>query len=226
MKRLLKCIPVIFALAMILMLAGCGSGNSVINNESEPSISSQTPESNVESTEESSPESSADASSSSKSLVAFFSWSGNTDQMAQWIADESGSDMYRVTPEEDYGTDYNACADRAKNELDNGIRPKLDKLMDAKTMAQYDTIYIGFPIWWYDLPMPMTSFLENYDLSGKTIIPFFSHNGSSSGAGSLDTLAEICEGATVLTDEVLSVAGRNVDNSETVIREWAKNLNQ
>lgn len=222
MKQFMRLTPVLLAFAMLLMLAGCGnSANSgAINNEPEAPITNSSSEGNT--TESNDTENAPDAG---KSLVVYFSWSGNTDKMANWIADESGSEIYRVTPVEDYGTDYNACADRAKNELDNGIRPELSNLMDEETMAQYDTLYVGFPIWWYDLPMPMTSFLEKYDLSGKTIIPFFSHNGSSSGAGSLDTLTEICEGATVLTDEVLSIPGSRVENSETEVREWIKNFN-
>lgn len=80
------------------------------------------------------------------------------------------------------------CADRAKNELDNGIRSEISEHINGDIMKQYDVIYIGFPVWWYDLPMPVWTFLEEYDLSGKTVITFFSHNGSSNGAGSLETI--------------------------------------
>ena len=225
MKNLHKPFSILLALTMIMILGGCASGNNSLNKEMENPTNTQTSVGVTDNPEASSPQSTAEDSSSSKSLVVYFSWSGNTDQMAQWVADESSSDLYRVTPAEDYGPDYQATADRAKNELDNGIRPDLVNLMNAEALVQYDTIYLGFPIWWYDLPMPMTSFLENYDLSGKTIIPFFSHNGSGSGAGSLDTLVEICKGATILTDEVLSISGNSVDNSESAIREWVNNLN-
>lgn len=73
--------------------------------------------------------------------------------------------------------------------------------------------------------MSVLNFIESYDLSGKTIIQFFSYNGSSSGAISLDTLAAACHDSTVLTDEALSIYGSDVDNSENEIREWVKNLN-
>lgn len=146
---------------------------------------------------------------------------GNGQQMARWIAEETGGELFRIVPEESYGEDYGACADRAKNELDNEIRPALSSHIDADVMAQYDTIYLGFPIWWYDLPTPVWTFLEEYDLSGKTIIPFFSHNGSSSGANSLNRLSELAEGATVLTDEVLSIPGSSVADSEKEVKEWA-----
>ena len=168
----------------------------------------------------------ADVTGNSKILVAYFSWSGNGQQMARWIAEETGGELFRIVPEESYGEDYGACADRAKNELDNEIRPTLSSHIDANVMAQYDIIYLGFPVWWYDLPMPVWSFLEEYDLSGKTIIPFFSHNGSSSGANSLSRLAELSTGATVLTDDALSIRGTSVANSEKEVKQWAANFTE
>lgn len=166
----------------------------------------------------------AKISGESKVLVAYFSWSGNGQQMAIWIADETGGDLFRIVPTESYGEDYGACADRAKNELDNKIRPELAEHIDAETMAQYDVIYIGFPVWWYDLPMPVWTFLEEYDLSGKTVIPFFSHNGSSSGANSVNRVAELTKSATVLTDDALSLRGSSVSSSEKEVRDWVKGL--
>lgn len=166
----------------------------------------------------------AKISGESKVLVAYFSWSGNGQQMAIWIADETGGDLFRIVPTESYGEDYGACADRAKNELDNKIRPELAEHIDVETMAQYDVIYIGFPVWWYDLPMPVWTFLEEYDLSGKTVIPFFSHNGSSSGANSVNRVAELAKSATVLTDDALSLRGSSVSSSEKEVRDWVKGL--
>ncbi len=160
-------------------------------------------------------------SEDSNILVAYFSWSGNGQQMARWISEETGGDLFRIVPTQSYGEDYNACADRAKNELDNEIRPDLSEHIDANTMEQYDVIYIGFPVWWYDLPMPVWTFLEEYDLSGKTVIPFFSHNGSSNGANSLDRVAELAKGAAVLKDNALSLRGSSVADSEKEVKDWA-----
>ena len=156
--------------------------------------------------------------------MAYFSWSGHGQQMARWISDEAGADLFRIVPEKAYSEDYNECADRAKNELDNEIRPDLSEHIDAKTMAQYDTIYLVFPVWWYDLPMPVWTFLEEYDLSGKTIIPCFSHNGSSDGANSVSRVSELAKGATVLTDDVLSIKGSNVSDSEKEVRNWVDTI--
>lgn len=88
-------------------------------------------------------------------------------------------------------------------------------------MAQYDVVYLGFPVWWYDLPMPVWTFLEEYDLSGKTVIPFFSHNGSSNGANSVNRVSELAEGANVLTEDALSLSGRSVSGSEREVKDWA-----
>ncbi len=163
----------------------------------------------------------AKISEDSKVLVAYFSWSGNGQQMARWISEETGGDLFRIVPKESYGNDFDSCADRAKNELDNGMRPELSEYIDQETMARYDVIYIGFPVWWYDLPMPVWSFLEKYDLAGKTVIPFFSHNGSSNGADSVVRVAELAKGAKVMTEDALSISGRRVSGSEKEVKEWA-----
>lgn len=114
------------------------------------------------------------------------------------------------------------CRYKKENaELNNGTRPALFSHIDPEIMAQYDTIYLGFPIWWYDLPTPVWTFLEEYDLFGKTIISFFSHNGSSNGANSINRVVKLAEGATVLTDAVLSIAGSRVANAEETIKQWA-----
>ena len=106
----------------------------------------------------------------------------------------------------------------------NGTRPAISSHIDAEVMAQYNVIFLGFPIWWYDLPMPVWTFLEEYDLSGKTIIPFFSHNGSSSGASSRSTIAKLCPGSTVLTDDYLSVSGRSVSGAGDQVAKWVAEL--
>ena len=93
--------------------------------------------------------------------------------MADWIAEETGGDLFRILTEEPYGDDFDSTASRAQTELNNETRPALSTHIDPEVMAGYDVIYLGFPVWWYDLPTPVWSFLEEYDLSGKNIIPFF-----------------------------------------------------
>jgi flavodoxin len=163
-------------------------------------------------------------SDGSNILVVYFSWSGHLDSMAHWVADETGGDLIRVTAKEPYPENYNDTADRAKSEQDNNERPEIAIDLTAEQMAQYDTIFFGFPVWWYDLPMPMWTFLESYDFSGKTIIPFFSHEGSSNGAGGLPRIEELATGATVRSNDALSIRGGKVDGSEDDVREWVRNL--
>ncbi|MCR1989999.1 flavodoxin [Blautia coccoides] len=192
---------VVIAVAVGICMKLFGGSHAGINNDPEVKISGD-----------------------SKILVAYFSWSGNGQQMARWISEETGGDLFRIVPTEPYGEDFDSCADRAKNELDNEIRPNLAEHIDAEKMAQYDVIYIGFPVWWYDLPMPVWTFLEEYDLSGKTVIPFFSHNGSSNGANSVNRVAELAEGATVRTEDALSLRGSSVADSEKEVKDWVKSL--
>lgn len=192
---------VVIAAVVIILLRLNGGSHTAVDNNPEP-----------------------DVSGNSSTLVAYFSWSGNDQKMARWIAEETGADLFRIVPEEAYGDDFDSTANRAQTELNNETRPALSSHIDPEIMAQYDVIYLGFPIWWYDLPTPVWTFLEEYDLSGKTIIPFFSHNGSSNGANSLNRLSQLAQGATVLTDQALSIRGSSVDGSEKRVKEWADSM--
>lgn len=163
----------------------------------------------------------ADVTGESNILVAYFSWSGNDQRMARWIAEETGGELFRIVPAEAYSEDYGACVDRARNELVNGTRPELSVHIDTDIMAQYDIIYLGFPVWWSDLPMPVWTFLEEYDLSGKTIIPFFSHNGTSNSGNGLRRLSELAPGTTVLSDDAISIRAGLVSSSRNKVKKWA-----
>ncbi|MBR4750104.1 MAG: NAD(P)H-dependent oxidoreductase [Abditibacteriota bacterium] len=159
-----------------------------------------------------------------KVLVVYFSWSGNSDKLAHWIAEETGGDLIRVLTREEYPKGYEETAERAKKEQDKGIRPEITVKLTPEELKKYDTVFIGFPVWWYDLPMPMWTFLENNDLQGKTLIPFFSHEGSSNGAGSLKTIEKLAKGAKVKSGDALSVRGGEVPGAEKETREWVKKL--
>lgn len=157
-------------------------------------------------------------------LVVYFTWSGHLGSMSEWIADETGADIVRVLAAEEYPESYNDTANRAKKELDNGVHPEINVALTAEQMEKYDTIFLGYPVWWYDLPMPMWTFLESVDLSGKTVIPFFSHEGSSDGANSLSTIEKLAAGADVKTKDALSVRGSKVSGAENEVRTWVKGL--
>lgn len=201
MKHLNKMLAILLAFTTLFLLTACSSGgeHTPIANDPEAPVKGK-----------------------GKILVAYFSWSGNTQTMASWVAEKTGGELFRIVPEVAYT--QNDVFDRSKNELDNGIRPTITTHIDAEVMAGYDTVFLGFPIWWYDLPMPVWTFLEEYDFSGKTVIPFFTHNGSSSGAGSLGTLEKLLPSATVRKDDALSVAGNSVSGAENKVDSWLSGL--
>ena len=155
-------------------------------------------------------------------LIVYFSNSGNTHKLTEMITAEYEADVLRLIPAEAY--EWETLFERAQDELNDGIRPELTDLPEADVIEQYDTILLGFPIWWYDLPMPVWTFLEAYDFSGKTIIPYFTHNGSSSGASSLKTVAKLCPDSTVRSDDALSLWGDRVEGSEAEVKEWLDKL--
>lgn len=217
MKSLLKTkrlFAVVLALVMVAGLAGCSC--STADNSSDNST--QNASANASGTQNAT--ATTPTTDGSKTLVVYFSWSGNVDKMANWIAEATGGKNARVTPKTPYPTDYNKTADQAKKEQDDNARPEINVDLTQEELAGYDTIYFGFPVWWYDLPMCMQTFLESYDFNGKTIIPFFSHEGSSSGANSLDTLEKLAKGATVKKSDYLSISGGKVANSENEVKEW------
>lgn len=105
-----------------------------------------------------------------KVLVAYFSWSGNTEEMAAYIAEQTGGDLLEIQPETPYPTDYNECGDVALAERDNNERPAIANLPES--VDEYDAILIGYPIWWHTAPMIIGTFLKSYDLSSKQVYPF------------------------------------------------------
>ena len=167
---------------------------------------------------------SSQKTASSKILVVYFSYTGHLDTMAHWVADETGGDLVRVTAVDAYPDDYDATVDRAKAEQDEGARPAIDANLTPGQLEGYDTVFIGFPVWWYDLPMPMCTFLEGNDVSGKTIVPFFSHEGSANGANALPNLEALAKGATVRSQDALSIHGDDVNGSESAVRTWVTDL--
>lgn len=224
---------VLLAAVMALTLAACGTGSNTQDSSDNTKVQETTAAGTGNADSATASDANSDLPSSdpsdtqtadNKILVVYFSWSGHLDSMAHWVADETGGDLYRVTAADPYPEDYNATADRAKQEQDDGVRPEIVVDITPEQMSEYDTIFFGFPVWWYDLPMPMWTFLESYDFSGKTIIPFFSHEGSSNGANALPTIEKLAEGATVRSDDALSIRGGKVDDSENDVREWVRGL--
>lgn len=135
-----------------------------------------------------------------------------------------GGDLIRVSAKDAYPEDYDDTVDRAKKEQDEDSRPEIDVDLTEEQIAGYDTVFFGFPVWWYDIPMPMYTFLDSYDFTGKTIIPFLSHEGSSNGGSAEQTINEHARGAAVRFEDALSIRGGKVDSSEQDVRDWVDGL--
>ena len=105
---------------------------------------------------------------------------GNTAKLADVIAEETGGEVVAINPAAAYPDDYRACTDQAAKELKEDCRPALKQ--PIPDMTDTDVLFIGYPIWWGEMPMPVKTFLETADLAGKTVIPFCTHEGSGIGA--------------------------------------------
>lgn len=140
---------------------------------------------------------------------------GNAGQIAAWIAEQAGCETMEIRTEDAYPVSYNETVDLAKQEQNEAFRPQLEP--DEKSVEDYDTIYLVFPNWWGDLPMPVYSFLDSHDLTGKTVKVFVTHEGSSF-SNTVGTIAELEPGAEVL--EGLAVRGASVSDEEDNIKNW------
>lgn len=157
---------------------------------------------------------------SSKVLVVYFSQSGNTQKLAKLISDRVGGDFVRIETVQTYPTEYNELADFAKNERDNNIKPELKDL--EIDIDDYDTIFIGYPIWWYQMPMAMYTFFDTYSFDGKTIVPFNTHEGSGDGE-TYETIKDFEPKAKVL--EGLPIRGGDMANDQSSkVDNWLKEL--
>lgn len=152
-----------------------------------------------------------------KILIAYFSHSGNTGIVAKEIQKQIGGEIFKIQTVEAYPQNYNAVVDIAKQEQKANMRPKL-KTMVAD-MDTYNTIILGYPNWWGTIPMAVFTFLEQYDFTGKIILPYCTHGGSRMGRSEQDII-KTCLGADVL--DGLDIYGSDVKNSKTAISVWLK----
>lgn len=153
-----------------------------------------------------------DASTSASVLVP-----GNAAMMAQWIQEEVGGDLFSIRVTEPYSSDYDTCLERAREEKAADARPELSS--HVENMEDYDVIILGFPNWWYTCPMAVFSFVEEYDLSGKTVIPFCTH-GTAGLATTVRDLTRRLPDSTVL--EPLGVSREDVAGSKDRVQEWIR----
>ena len=145
---------------------------------------------------------------------------GNTAKLASWIQQEVGGDLHSIVVEEPYSSDYDECLDRAADEKAENARPALASHVD--NMEDYDIVFLGFPNWWYTLPMPVLTFVEEYDWSGKTVVPFVTHGTGGLSSTIRDLTAALPEDVTIL--EPIDVYRPEVDDSQSAVQEWIAGL--
>lgn len=150
-----------------------------------------------------------------KVLIAYFSWSGNTRGIAQEIERQTGADLFEISPVDPYSSDYNTVLMEAQEDQHRQARPELSG--HVENMDEYDTVILGYPNWWASIPMPIASFLEEYDFAGKRIIPFCSHGGGRFGQ-SLTAIAKLAPDAVI--GEGLSVHYSGDSATPDEISDW------
>lgn len=236
----------ISALLTCIMLTGCNTRNTQTNTDPLDAPADILPQADV-----SSPNTAMDASDEeapavspdNNILIAYFSIPedidtvdavssasivvrqgeklGNTQYVAQIIQETIGGDLFRIETTEQYPLDHDPLVDQAADEKADAARP--DLAAHVQNMSQYNTILLGYPNWWGDLPMPLYSFLEEYDLEGKTVIPFVTHGGSRA-SGTIDTISRLQPGASVLGDHALILSRNDVADSAENVVSWVQGL--
>lgn len=194
MKKLRKLFAAMCGLVIVLSLTACGSTEDEKNDTASSNTeNAATAEDNRTPSEESDMDSGEEANaadSSNKTLVVYFSHSGNTEEAAKQIADYTGADLAQIERAEPY-TNVN---EEGEEELNSNARPEIT--VSAEGIEDYETIFVGYPIWWDEAPMVIDTFLESYDFEGKTIVPFCT-SASDSIDNSLHIFSELAPDAEI-----------------------------
>ena len=204
-----KIITVSLSIVILCILGGCETNKPQTENSS--TADSEITDKNSLSIKENLD---TDRNSDSSVLIAYFSWSGNTKQLALEIQAQTGGDLFEIIPENPYTDDINELSGIALREQSDNIRPALS--VNVEDIDKYDTIFIGFPNWWNDMPMPVFTFLEEYDFSGKTIIPFTTY-GNGGWGKSLNSIKDVLTESTIL--DGIAIQEHELESAEQEVTE-------
>lgn len=226
-----------------LLLSAVLLGACSPDEATEPSTSSSSSSHPTEiSDNQSSTSSNAEPRDASRTLIAYFSVPetdgtdavagasrvvndgevlGNTEQIANWIGEATGADIFEITTADAYPGDHDELIDQADAEQEEDARPALAS--QVENLDDYDTIFIGYPIWWSDLPMPMYTFFDETDFSNKLIVPFSTHGGSSF-AGTMETIAQLEPAASVESENGLTISRNSIADSQQTVNDWVAEL--
>ena len=222
MKRL---VMILLSACTLLVVAACGSNAGTAASSQQTTVQAAT-------TKE---VSSQDKVQGKHILVAYFSRTGdnyavgniargNTHIVADMIAEVVGADTFEIKTLKDYPANYKECTEVAKNELEENARPEL--AAKVPNMQDYDVIFLGYPIWWSDMPMAVYTFMESYDFQGKTIIPFCTSAGDVLTGRESSIIPEHAKGAKVL--DGLGIEGKraqqNPDSVKPEVQKWLAKL--
>lgn len=224
-----KTLSLVLTMVLAVVMTACGNAGSIGQAESSvTSTSMPMTEEESEHTEKNQDE------TGNKILVTYFSRTGenysvdyiekgNTHIIADMIAEQTGSDTFEISTVTPYPDDYDECTDIAQQEQNENARPELAESLD--NLEDYDVIFIGYPIWWGDMPMAVYTFLESYDFSGKTIVPFCTHEGSGLSS-TQESIAAICPDAEILDGLAIrgSVAQNSQDEANEAVTEWLRQM--
>ena len=231
-----KFLSLVLAATLLLLLPGCQSGGEAAAPSPAESPDS-TPETPAESGD--APPSPAPAQGSNV-LIAYFSWAenavleggvdavtspsvlapGNVQQLAGWVQEETSGDLFSIHVTDPYPSDWDACLERANQERGDDARPALVRRVE--NLDQYDVVFLGYPNWWYGVPMALLTFLEENDLSGKQVYLFCSH-----GTGGLARSVEILTAAAPeaqFSDNVFDCYEEDAASSQEEIQSWVAAL--
>lgn len=226
-----KVFSILMVLTLLFSLAAC-SNNGANEESSSPTqqsnnqSSTPTEESNSQSdssqpVEESnnSSDSSTPTETGSKSLVVYFSWSGNTENVAKSIQSQTDSDIFEIVPATPYSDDYDTVVDLAQEEQRKNARPAISG--NIENIEQYDVVYVGFPNWWGDMPMILYTFFDSYDLSGKTVA-LFCTSGGSGLSNTVNEVKSLEPNATVTAG--LHIGSSSASNPDNAVSEWLNDI--
>lgn len=160
-----------------------------------------------------------DASSGASRLVTDGKLQGNTEYVATVISEATGGELFEIKTVHTYPGSHKALIDAAKKESDENARPEL--ATHIQNLKEYDVIFVGFPNWWYDMPQPLYTFFDEYDFSGKTVVPFCTHGGSRFSSA-IKTIREMEKDATVL--DGYAIARDRVGGSKEGIVKWLERI--
>lgn len=245
-----KFLSLVLAATLLLLIPGCQSGGEAAapSPAESPDSTPETPAESAAPTESAASAESEEASSSpaptasgeSNVLIAYFSWAenavlegdvdavtspsvlapGNVQQLAGWVQEETGGDLFSIQVTDPYPSDWDVCLERANQERGDDARPALVRRVE--NLDQYDVVFLGYPNWWYGVPMALLTFLEENDLSGKQVYLFCSH-----GTGGLARSVEILTAAAPeaqFSDNVFDCYEEDAASSQEEIQSWVAEL--